>query len=105
MQGDSVTADGVAPATTWVSCIAGRGPLDEQAFTMLAQWLERKALASGIVPHAVTGRGANRTLDVSGVAMVRTFDVAMTCNPSGLRFLMRQLRGRLPRDVPALVGF
>jgi hypothetical protein len=45
------------------------------------------------------------TLDVSAVAMVCISYVAMTGNPSHLRYLLRRLRGRLARDVPLLVGF
>jgi hypothetical protein len=88
-----------------VLCIAGRGPLDEEASTMLAQLLGKQGLRSRIVPHAATARGMIGTLDVSAVAMVCISYVAMTGNPSHLRYLLRRLRGRLARDVPLLVGF
>jgi predicted PurR-regulated permease PerM len=88
-----------------VLCIAGRGPLDEEASAMLAQLLVQQGLASRIVPHAAIGRGTIGMLDVSNVAMVCISYVAMTGNPSHLRYLLRRLRGRLGREVPLLVGF
>jgi predicted PurR-regulated permease PerM len=88
-----------------VLCIAGRGPLDEEASAMLAQLLKKQGLASRVVPHAATARAAIGALDVSAVAMVCISYVSMTSNPSHLRYLMRRLRVRLPRDVPVLIGF
>ena len=114
MPGDAA-GDGVGPrraagsseaaGTMRVLCIAGRGPLDEEASAMLAQLLEKQGVTSHVVPHAATARAAIGTLDVSAVAMVCISYVAMTGNPSHLRYLMRRLRGRLPRNVPVLVGF
>jgi predicted PurR-regulated permease PerM len=101
-------ADGTAPPDDGgpgVLCIAGRGPLDDEASAMLAQLLAKQGLAARIVPHAAIARGAIGTLDVSDVAMVCISYVAMTGNPSHLRYLLRRLRARLPRDVPLLVGF
>ena len=72
---------------------------------MLAQLLEKQGLASRVVLHAATARAAIGTLDVNAVAMVCLSYVAMSGNPSHLRYLMRRLRGRLPRHVPVLVGF
>ena len=91
--------------TAWVLCIAGRGPLDEEASALLAQLLMRQGQTARVVPHSATARAAIATLDLSAVAMVCISYVAMTGNPSHLRYLLRRLRGRLPRDVPVLVGF
>jgi predicted PurR-regulated permease PerM len=112
-QGSS--ADGESPRSasfsnqegdiTRVLCVAGRGPLDEDASLMLAQLLRKQGLASRVVPHAATARATIGALDVSGVAMVCISYVAMTGSPSHLRYLMRRLRGRLQQDVPVLVGF
>jgi predicted PurR-regulated permease PerM len=88
-----------------VLCIAGRGSLDEEASAMLAQLLREQGLESRVVRHAAINRGAIGTLDVSGVVMVCVSYVTMTGNPSHLRYLMRRLHVRLPRDVPVLVGF
>jgi hypothetical protein len=88
-----------------VLCIAGRGPLDEEASAMLAQLLRKQGLTSRVVPHAATVRAMVDRLDVSGVTMVCISNVALTGNPSHPRYLMRRLRGRLPRKVPVLIGF
>jgi predicted PurR-regulated permease PerM len=94
------------PATAGeVLCLAGRGPLDEEASAMLTQLLKKQGLASRVVPHAATSRAAIGLLDVSAAAMVCISYVGLTGNPSHLRYLMRRLRRRLPRDVPVLVGF
>ena len=99
---DGTPAAGELPR---VLCIAGRGPLDEEASAMLAQLLEKQGLPSRVVPHAATARAAIGALDVSAVAMVCISYVSMTSNPSHLRYLLRRLRVHLPRDVPVLVGF
>ncbi len=104
---DDPAADRRTPdvAPVRVLCIAGRGPLDEEASTMLAQLLEGQGVASRVVPHLATARGTIGTLEVSAVAMVCVSYVAMSGNPSHLRYLIRRLRARLPRHVPVLVGF
>ncbi len=91
--------------TGGVLCIAGRGPFDEEASTMLMQLLERRELPSRVVPHAACARATIGSLDVSGVAMVCISYVATTGNPAHLRYLMRRLRRRLPAGIPILVGF
>ena len=53
-----------------VMCIAGRGPLDEAAATMLAQLLEKHGLGTQVVPHEAVSRSAIMGLDVTGVEMV-----------------------------------
>jgi predicted PurR-regulated permease PerM len=87
-----------------VLCIAGRGPLDDEVSAMLAQLLARRGMPSRIVPHAATGRATIGQLDVSGVVMVCVSYVTLTANPSHLKYLLRRLRVRLPRDVPITVG-
>ena len=87
-----------------VLCIAGRGPLDDEASAMLAQLLRKQGLASRILPHAAITRAAIGSLDVRGVAMVCLSYLELSGNPSHLRYLMRRLRARLPKDVPVLVG-
>jgi len=99
------TSGATEDGKTRVLCIAGRGPLDEQASAILVQLLGKRGLASRLVPHAATSRAIIGALDVSDVAMVCISYVAMTGSPSHLRYLMRRLRGRLRRNVPVLVGF
>jgi predicted PurR-regulated permease PerM len=97
----------LAPAwrgATPVLCIAGRGMLDEVVSAMLAQLLDKRGLATRVVPHAATTRAAIGTLDVAGVALVCISYLELSGSPSHLRFLLRRLRRRLPPDVPVLVG-
>ena len=106
--------DGAAPggldlAPAWrgatpVLCIAGRGMLDEAVSTMLAQLLDKRGLATRVVPHAATTRAAIGTLDVGGVAMVCITYLELSGSPSHLRYLLRRLRRRLPAGVSVVVG-
>jgi len=86
-----------------VLCLAGRGPLDEAASSMLAQLLRKHGLGARVAPHQAAARGRIDTLDVTGVAMVCISYLEIRGNPSHLRYLLRRLHQRLPR-VPVLVG-
>ena len=85
-------------------CVAGRGLLDEAVSTMLAQLLGNRGLTSRVVPHAATTRAEIGTLNVTGVALVCVTYLELSGTPSHLRYLLRRLRQRLPRNVPVLVG-
>jgi len=87
-----------------VLCVAGRGPLDEAASSMLAQLLEKHGLGSRVVGYETASRERVGTLDVEGVAMVCISYLEISGNPSHLRFLMRRLRRRLPHGTRFLVG-
>jgi predicted PurR-regulated permease PerM len=91
---------GTAP----IMCLAGRGPLDEAASSMLAQLLSKHGVGASVVPFVTGSRAAIGALDVSGVAMVCISYLELTGSPSHLRYLIRRLRQRLP-NVPILVGF
>ena len=86
-----------------IMCIAGRGPLDEAAATMLAQLLVKHGLGARVVPHEAVSRSNVIGLDVSGVAMVCISYLEISGNPAHLRYLIRRLRQKLP-DAPILVG-
>ena len=86
-----------------VMCIAGRGPLDEAAATMLAQLLGKHGIGARVVPHAAVSRENVRTLDVSGAAMVCISYLDISGNPANLRFLLDRLKRKLP-GKPILVG-
>jgi predicted PurR-regulated permease PerM len=86
-----------------VLCIAGRGPLDEAAATMLAQLLTKHGLGSRVVPHQAVSRSAIMGLDLEGVSMVCISYLEISGNPAHLRYLIRRLRQRAP-DLPVLVG-
>jgi len=91
---------GAAP----VLCIAGRGPLDEAASTMLVQLLGKHGLEARLVPYEAVSRDRVERLDVDGVAMVCISYLDISGSPAHLRYLLQRLRRRLPRGAPILVG-
>ena len=84
-------------------CIAGRGPLDKSAAAMLAQLLGKHGLAARAAPYGAASRQSIDSLDVTGVAMVCISYLENSGSPSGLHYLVRRLRARLPR-AKILVG-
>ncbi|SEF12297.1 Predicted PurR-regulated permease PerM [Rhizobiales bacterium GAS191] len=95
-------------APTWraeapVLCVAGRGPLDEAASSMLAQLLAQQGLGARTVPHEALSRSGIATFDFRGVAMVCVIYLEISGSPSHLRYLIRRLRQALP-GAPILVG-
>ena len=79
-----------------VLCVAGRGPLDEAAATILAQLLKKHGLGATILPYGKVLRREIEFVDLSGVAMVCMTYLEVTGNPSHLRYLLQRLRERLP---------
>lgn len=88
---------------TAVMCLAGRGPLDEAASTLLAQLLHKHGLGATVVRYEQASRGQIGTLDVTDVAMVCVSYLEISGNPSHLRYLLGRIRSRLP-GRPILVG-
>ena len=86
-----------------VLCVAGRGPLDEAACSMVAQVLAKRGLSSRIVTTEAVARGAIETLDVSGVTMVCVSYLEAASSLSSLRYLMRRIHDRAP-GMPTMVG-
>jgi hypothetical protein len=86
-----------------VLCLAGRGPLDEAASSMLAQLLREHGLGARALPHEAASRTGILELDVAGVAMVCISYLDVSGNPAHLRYLLRRLRQKLPR-AHLLVG-
>ncbi|HEY1413618.1 MAG TPA: AI-2E family transporter [Rhodopila sp.] len=102
----TVSPDALPPA--WrgaapVVCIAGRGPLDEAAASMLAQLLHKSGLTARVLPHEAASRPRIGALEGEGVAMVCLCYLEIGGTPSHLRYLLRRLRQRLPR-AKLLVG-
>lgn len=79
-----------------VLCIAGRGPLDQAAASMLSQLLHKNGLHARVLPHEATSRALIGSLDGEGVAMVCLCYLELGGTPSHLRYLLRRLRRRLP---------
>jgi predicted PurR-regulated permease PerM len=87
-----------------VLCLAGRGTLDEAASAMLAQLLRKHHLGSRVAPHEAASREHIAALNIEGVAMVCISYLEISGSPAHLRYLVRRLRGRLPKGTPILVG-
>jgi predicted PurR-regulated permease PerM len=88
---------------TPVLCIAGRGPLDEAASTILAQLLRKHGLGARVTPYEAVSRGRIRELDLSGVAMICISYLDISGSPAHLRYLLERLKQRAP-SIPILVG-
>ena len=86
-----------------VICIAGRGPLDELAASMLAQLLHKNGLKARVLHQEAASRVRVGVLDGEGVAMVCLCYLELGGTPSHLRYLLRRLRQRLPA-AKLLVG-
>jgi hypothetical protein len=100
--------DRAALAPEWrgeapVLCVAGRGPLDDAASSMLAQLLEKHGLGARVVAHGAVSRAAIGALDLRGVTMVCVSYLDISGSPAHLRYLLRRLRERLP-SARLLVG-
>ena len=87
-----------------ILCVAGTGPLDDSAASMLAQLLSKHGLSARRVESDHSARAAIAALDPSGIAMVCISVIEPTGNVGRLRLLVRRLRRRLPK-VPILLGF
>ena len=88
---------------TAIMCLAGRGPLDEAASTLLAQLLRKHGLGATVISYDEASRGRINTLDVADVAMVCVSYLDISGTPSHLRYLLERLHRRLP-GRPILVG-
>ncbi|NPD68780.1 AI-2E family transporter [Lichenicola cladoniae] len=86
-----------------ILCVAGRGPLDLAASTMLAQLLKKHAIGARVASHNDVSRETIDTFDVSGIAMICVSYLDLSGNPVRIRGLLRRLRQRIP-DVPIMMG-
>ena len=86
-----------------VMCLAGRGPLDEGASTILVQLLGKHGLGARVLPHEAASREGIAKLDPAGVAMVCISYLEISGSPAHLHYLLRRLKQRMP-GVPVLVG-
>ena len=86
-----------------VLCLAGRGPLDEAAASMLAQLLQKHGMGARLAPYQAVSRNQIGNLDVRGVAMVCISYLEISGHPAHLRYLLERLKLRIP-GVPVLVG-
>ena len=107
--GDVVTdlASHAAPAGAAragiVLCVAGRGPLDTAAASMLAQLVQQRGQPARVIPHALVGRDTTAALDVTGVVAIAVTFLEIGGSPPHLRYLVRRLQEQAP-GVPVIVG-
>jgi predicted PurR-regulated permease PerM len=80
-----------------VLCIAGRGPLDPLATTILVQLLGKHRFDCRALPHEAASRAGIETLDVGDVSIVCIFYLQIDGIPSHLRYMVKRLRQRLPQ--------
>jgi predicted PurR-regulated permease PerM len=105
---DSLDREAMALPAIWQSaapvlCVAGRGPLDEAASSMLCQLLGKHGIGARIAPYEAATRGNINLLDIDGVAMVCVSYLDITGKQAHLRYLLQRLRQRLPM-TPFLIG-
>ena len=87
-----------------VLCVAGRGPLDEAAASLLAQLLGKHGFGARTLAHAEVSRSRLPTLDAARARLVLVVHLDMVGPTAHLRFLVQRLRRRLP-GAGVIVGF
>jgi hypothetical protein len=86
-----------------VLCVAGRGPLDGAATSMLVQLLGKHGLGARSVLHNAFSRTGATPPDTGGVAMVCITYLDPSVSPTHLRYLLRRIRQAIP-DARILIG-
>jgi hypothetical protein len=86
-----------------VTCIAGRGVLDDAVTSMLAQLLGKRGFGVRRVTHAAVGRDVTERVDFTGVRLICLSYLEIGGTPSHLRYLIRRLRREAP-DAAIIVG-
>ena len=86
-----------------VTCIAGRGVLDDAVTAMLAQLLEQRGFGTRRIAHAAVSRDAIDKVDYTGTRMICLSYLEIGGSPSHLRYLVRRLRREAP-GARILVG-
>jgi predicted PurR-regulated permease PerM len=90
-------------SSTAVLCVAGSGPLDEAASSMLAQLVRKHGLGARIIPHELTLPERLPRENLTGSAMVCISYLKLSGTPAYLEYLVRRLRRRLP-GATLLIG-
>ena len=86
-----------------VTCIAGRGVLDDAVTAMLAQLLVKRGFGVRRITHAAVARDAIERVDYAGTKLICLSYLEIGGSPSHLRYLVRRLRKEAP-GVQVLVG-
>jgi predicted PurR-regulated permease PerM len=85
-----------------VLCVAGRGPLDEAAATMLAQLLEKHGLGARVEGADAVAISNIFRLDTAGIGMV-CLSYLDAGSPARMRYAIRRMRRKLP-EAQVLLG-
>ena len=105
-QGEAPAREDLPPAwrsSAPVLCVAGSGPLDEAASSMLAQLARKHGLGTKVIPHEVTLPERLPRADLTGAAMVCISYLQLNGTPAYLEYLVRRLKRRLP-EARVLIG-
>lgn len=89
---------------TPVLCIAGRGPLDDEAAIILSKLLIKHGLGARVASYETVSRDSIGRFDASGIAIICVCYLSIEGVPSHLRYMLRRLRQRLSNDVKVLAG-
>lgn len=82
-----------------VLCVAGRGPLDEAASSLLVDVLGKHGFGAIVVPYAAITRGRagpGGDFDISHAKLACVTYLELEGAPAHLRYLLRRLRNALP---------
>lgn len=106
---DTPSTDLTDRVTAWrsetpVICIAGRGPLDVAAASMLVQLLQKCGIGARVEPYELATRAGIDTLDPTGVAMICLCNVEIVGAPPHVRYALRRLRRQAPQAI-LMAGF
>ncbi|MDP2357633.1 MAG: AI-2E family transporter [Beijerinckiaceae bacterium] len=93
---DAAALDEVWRTEGAVLCVAGRGPLDEAASTLLVDVLRKHGFGALLVPYASVTRGRAGTIDASHAKLACVTHLELEGAPAHLRYLLRRLRNALP---------
>jgi predicted PurR-regulated permease PerM len=104
----SGTSDALLLPEDWrtegaVLCIAGRGPLDEAAATLLAHVLSKHGFGTAVVSHQSVSRGGVNPAQAQRAKMTCLAYLEISGAPAHLRYLVQRLRRNLP-SMPMVVG-
>jgi len=101
---EDMEATSPKPLSGVILSIAGRGPLDEPAASMLAHLLEQRGLSSRLIRYKDVSRYGVESLETTDVTMVCIAYLNLSGSPAHLRYLVQRLRKHLSADTPILVG-
>ena len=86
-----------------VLCVAGRGPLDQAAASLLMNLLARRGIGTRAISPEDASPARVQQIDPKGIRAI-CLSYLEPGNPTNARFLVRRLRKQIP-NVPLVAGF